>query len=84
MLCSSSSVPMSISENWPVLFSSSIATTNFLRQEKKSREGVHTRAVEWQGSEGGGVFGALGKCTSIEIDVVGWTQDEDALAELQE
>jgi len=45
---------------------------------------VHTRAVEWQGSEGGGVFGALGKRTSIEIDVVRWTQDEDALAELQE
>jgi len=39
--------------------------------------------VKGQGPEGGGVFGTLGQRTSIQIDVVGGAQDEDALARLQ-
>jgi len=35
--------------------------------------------IEWQSPKGGGIFGALGKCTPREIRVVGRTQDEDTL-----
>jgi hypothetical protein len=40
----------------------------------------YTRAVERQGSDRGGIFGALGQCTSIEIGVMRRAQDKDALA----
>ena len=54
-----------------------------VRSEEKPEKKKHTRAIERQATKGSGVFSALGQCTSVKINMMGGTQDEDALARLQ-
>src|SRR5258708_36047305 len=71
----------------PSTSQSSSAPRWLKKKTRKTRGGnktkKHTWAIKGQGPEGCGVFGTLGQCTSIEIDVVGGAQDKDALARLR-
>lgn len=67
--------------------SQSSSAPRWLQKTRKIRGDTekkkHTRAIEGQATKGSGVFSALGQCTSIKIDMMRGTQDEDALARLQ-
>ena len=81
MLCSSLSVSESMSLNFPVALSSSIAgSRSVFRGRTRSSRG-HTLGIQRQIAYGRRVRRILRQRASIEVEVVGGSEDKDALAD---